>query len=118
MRERSRPAEASSLGRSWRRLNPDPLLAQEPLGDNTAVVKLYRSAILADDHQHMHWRGGRGIRSLASQSVHVDVALGAKPSADRTASDVFAKQKFVDFGLGYFLASGFCHHTHREITPL
>jgi hypothetical protein len=54
-------------------------------------VKLYRSTILADDHQDMYWRGGRRIRPLASQSVHVDVALGAKPSADGTASDVFAE---------------------------
>jgi hypothetical protein len=33
--------------------DPDFVLAIQPLGDHGTIVKLDRSAILADDHQHV-----------------------------------------------------------------
>jgi hypothetical protein len=84
--------------------------------DDAPVVKLDRTAILADDHQHVDGSGRRWVGALTRQRMHINVTLRTKASADGAAGNVLAEQKPIDFGLGNFVVAGICHHTHREIT--
>lgn len=87
-------------------------------------MELDRTAVLANDHQHINRRGtGRGF-PLARQHVNVDVAIRAETPAHRAACDVFSEEKFVDLsfrevacfsGRISFHCGGISHRNHRGV---
>ncbi len=76
--------------------HPNFVLAIEPFRDHGAIVELDGSAILADDHQHVHRRSAGGRFALAGQHVDIDVAAGPEAPANRTSRDVLAEEEAVD----------------------
>src|SRR6185437_458811 len=83
----------------WRCASLHAALAVEPFSDDRAVVKLNGTAVLADEHQHVHrsrcprQAGGRG--ALAGDRVHLEFALGAETPARGAGSYVLAEQKLL-----------------------
>ena len=81
---------AHKFGTVRRLLHKYLFLTFEPVRDHVAVVKLDRSAVLANDHQHIDRRRGRRISALTRQRMNVHIALGAKASAYGTARNMLA----------------------------
>ena len=101
-------------------LHPDFVLAIQPLGNHGAIVELYRSTILANDHQHIDRGVARGRFPLACQHVNVDVAIGAEAPAHRATRNMFSEKELIDLGLCEFACCsggftrrrrGICHRT-------